>query len=99
MRERVAARDGRGLGGARLQVRSSLRTRVALAGLATFLALWLEPTGQLRAEDKPAAAGATRLEPALPRLAGPRLGGGQASTDIFRKRRGVLFVFASTDPG
>ncbi len=39
-----------------------------------------------------------RRELALPRFEGATLDGGRASTDLFRKRRGLVFVFASTDP-
>ncbi len=75
------------------------RTRVVLAALALLLALGLEPTASLHAEDGAAAAAPQRAEPPLPRLQGRRLGGGEASTDVFHKRRGLLFVFSSTDPG
>ncbi|MEX2205188.1 MAG: redoxin domain-containing protein [Myxococcota bacterium] len=39
-----------------------------------------------------------RRELALPRFAGTTLSGEQASTDMFQKRRGLIFVFSSTDP-
>jgi peroxiredoxin len=69
------------------------------AGAALLLASILLAGAILHAEDT-VANRAARGEPALPRLEGPLLGGnGRASTDLFRKRRGVLFLFASTDPG
>ncbi len=45
-----------------------------------------------------ALAQETRRELALPRFEGATLSGGQASTDLFQKRRGLIFVFSSTDP-
>jgi peroxiredoxin len=51
-----------------------------------------------------AAAAATALsqtssrnEVSLPRFSGATLDGGEASTDLFQKRRGLVYVFASTD--
>jgi peroxiredoxin len=99
MRERIDAKSGSGAG--RLLGPGSVG-RAALAGLTLLAALWLQPVATLRADDKAAAkaaAPAPRREQALPRLAGPKVGGGEASTDLFRKRRGVLFIFASTDSG
>ncbi len=46
----------------------------------------------------PALAQQSRRELALPRFEGTTLSGGQASTDLFQKRRGLILVFASTDP-
>jgi len=40
----------------------------------------------------------TRRDLALPRFEGATLDGGRASTDMFQKRRGLIFVFGSTDP-
>jgi peroxiredoxin len=39
-----------------------------------------------------------RHENALPRFEGKTLAGGQASTDLLQKRRGLIYVFASSDP-
>jgi peroxiredoxin len=39
-----------------------------------------------------------RTETSLPRFSGTTLDGLQASTDLFQKRRGLVYVFASTDP-
>jgi peroxiredoxin len=92
MRERVDA--------TRVRIRSPRRgrARVVLAALALLVALGLEPVASLHAESGAAPAPGQRSDPPLPRLQGQRLGGGEASTDLFHKRRGVLFVFASTDP-
>ncbi len=40
---------------------------------------------------------ATRAEQSLPRFEGTLLGGGRAGTELFRGKRGLLFVFASQD--
>ena len=40
----------------------------------------------------------SRRELALPRFEGATLDGGSAGTDLFQKRRGLIFLFASTDP-
>ncbi len=39
-----------------------------------------------------------RRELALPRFEGATLSGGTAGTDLFQNRRGLIYVFASTDP-
>jgi peroxiredoxin len=40
----------------------------------------------------------SRRELALPRFEGGTLDGGQAGTDLLQKRRGLIYVFAVTDP-
>jgi peroxiredoxin len=46
----------------------------------------------------PPAEAQTRGPMALPRFEGRTLTGSRVSTDVFAKRRGILFVFASQDP-
>ena len=46
----------------------------------------------------PAVAQETRRELALPRFEGATLDGGRVSTDLLQKRRGLIFVFGSSDP-
>jgi len=45
-----------------------------------------------------ALAQETRREPALPRFEGTTLDGKQVGTDLLQKRRGLIYVFASSDP-
>jgi peroxiredoxin len=70
----------------RNHARRRLLARV-IAGLAIVI---------LGASD--AVAQETRRELALPRFEGATLDGGRASTDLLQKRRGLILVFASTDP-
>jgi len=49
------------------------------------------------AEEAESKAIAPRAERPLPRLSGRSLDGGQASTELFRRRRGIVYVFASSD--
>ncbi len=64
---------------------------------ALLLALVLGVWGNLPAlAASPAAGPDERRERALPRFAGRLLDGGTASTDLFRKRRGILLLFSAT---
>ncbi len=59
--------------------------------VAGFLIALLGAAPALGADDH-------RHEAALPRFEGTTLSGSQVSTDLLRKRRGLIYVFASTDP-
>lgn len=68
------------------------------SGLALVLGLpW---GGGCRAESDPHASAAldARAERSLPRFEGRLLNGERASTDLLRRKRAILFFFASTDP-
>ena len=41
---------------------------------------------------------AERHERSLPRFQGKLLGGGRASTDLLRRKRGIVYLFSSSDP-
>jgi peroxiredoxin len=55
-------------------------------------------TGLCAALGATAASPPARHETSLPRFSGTTLDGQEASTDLFQKRRGLVYVFASTDP-
>ena len=73
-----------------------------------LLACGPNPSGSASAQEAqpgpaPAAPNSTtvpvaaRQEPLLPRFEGDLLGGGRASTDLLKGKRGVVFFFASSD--
>jgi peroxiredoxin len=68
---------------------------VLLAGLAGLAGLGL---GGCQAESRTEHAHPERSERSLPRFEGKLLDGERASTDLLRRKRGVLFFFASNDP-
>ena len=73
-----------------LSIRILARRRLLARGIAGLSVVILGAV--------PAVAQETRRELALPRFEGATLSGGQASTDLLQKRRGLILVFASTDP-
>ena len=73
-----------------LSIRTLARRRLLARVIAGLSMLMLGASHALAQE--------ARRELALPRFEGKTLSGGQASTDMFQKRRGLIFVFSSTDP-
>ena len=64
-----------------------------LVALGVALVIGLQQGGGVGAQEP------TKGRGLLPRFEGPRLeGGGRISTDVFRDRRGLLFVFSPRDP-
>lgn len=77
---------------------SRLYARALASGLALLLgALW---SSGCQAESDPQGGRAQpeRSERSLPRFEGRLLDGERASTDLLRRKRGLLFFFASNDP-
>ena len=65
----------------------------ALAGSALVLVLVGWAGTRAVAQDEPTRVGRT-----LPRFEGRLLRGGRAGTELMQSKRGVIFVFSSTDP-
>jgi peroxiredoxin len=72
------------------------RTWTHIAASAALAALVVSAGALAWLGPEPAAA-QTRGPILLPRFEGRTLGGGRASTDLFAKRRGILFVYGSQD--
>jgi predicted CXXCH cytochrome family protein len=56
-----------------------------------------EPSERSASAAEPDAAATQTPRIPLPRFEGPRLDGGTAGTDLFRRRRGLVYVFSSAD--
>lgn len=72
------------------RIRNNARRSLFACSFA-LLSIAILGTPQVSAQE-------ARRELALPRFAGATIDGGHASTDVFQKRRGLVFVFTSTDP-